>query len=223
MERLRIAVPGLPEAKAHNYMDAMAHLGAEAVLVQTACGPEGFDGLLIPGGWDADPALYGEENVACRGVDPALDQLQLRILDAFVKAGKPVLGTCRGHQMINVYFGGSLIQHVPTPHIHTRDEDSTSDKAHLTQAEKGSFLEELYGERFSVNSAHHQAVKRLGEGLRIVQRSDDGIVEGIVHRDLPVWGVQWHPERMCYACARSDTVDGSALFEMFLNRCRGRD
>lgn len=223
MERLKIAIPGLPEEKIVNYVNAFGALGAEVAPIHELCGAEGFDGLLLAGGADADPKLYGEENVASKGINPARDQLEMALMDAFVKARKPVLGTCRGHQMINVYFGGSLIQHVDTAETHMWDPVTDADRAHMTTAEKGSFLYDLYGERFPTNSAHHQAVKRPGEGLVIVQHADDGIVEGMVHRDLPVWGVQWHPERMCCERARPDTVDGLKLFAFFLDQCRRRD
>lgn len=223
MSALDIAIPVKPGANVRNYLDALSRLGARGVPVHAACDPGDYGGLLLPGGWDADPALYGQANTGSLHVDRALDDLQLHAMDAFVKAGRPVLGICRGHQMINVYFGGTLIQHLPESPAHSRDEGDAGDKVHPTRAKEGSFLYDLYGARFYTNSAHHQAVDRPGEGLQVVQWSGDGVVEGIVHRALPVWGVQWHPERMCFAHARADTVDGAKVIDMFLNECRGRD
>lgn len=220
MSNIRIAIPVLPGAGIANYVDVLTRLGVEAEVVSEARGAEDFDGLLLPGGWDVEPSRYGQADVACRGVNPALDALQLNMTDAFVRSGLPVLGICRGEQLLNVYFGGTLIQHLPTARSHSRDKDSDPDKVHATRALKDSFLCDLYGERFSVNSSHHQAVDKPGDGLQIVQWSDDGAVEGFVHRTLPVWGVQWHPERMSFGRRRPDTVDGQPLFEMFLNACR---
>lgn len=222
MRQLRIAIPALPWANIGNYLRALEHLNARGVVVYGIRDVNDYDGLLLPGGWDADPALYGQPNTACEGVNRALDDLQMHALDVFTTARKPVLGICRGLQMINVFFGGSLIQDLPTSARHDWDEGDNRDKAHMTRATPGCFLERLYGERFPTNSAHHQAVDRPGDGIVAVQWSDDGVVEGIVHTSLPVWGVQWHPERMCFENARADTVDGSKLIKMFLSEC-GRD
>lgn len=221
MTKLKIAVPALPWADIANYLNALTHLDAKGAVLYGLRDASDYDGLLLPGGWDADPALYGQPNHACEGVNRELDQLQMRALDAFVRAKKPVLGICRGLQLINIYFGGSLIQHISTADVHSRDAGVPEDKVHLSRALKGSFLDGLYGDVFAINSSHHQAVAELGAGLRAVQWSEDGIVEGIVHESLPVWGVQWHPERMCFEKARRDTVDGAKVIEMFLNACRG--
>lgn len=222
MYTLSIALPALPWGSTANYLDALNRLDARGAVIYDIESVARYDGLLIPGGWDADPALYGEPNVACQGVNQELDALQLKALRMFVKAEKPVLGICRGEQLINVFFGGSLIQDLPTAGTHSRDPGKNTDKVHGTHAEPSSYLEALYGADFPVNSSHHQGVSRLGEGLKIVQRADDGVVEGIVHERLPLWGVQWHPERMCFKHARADTVDGAALLRMFLKECERR-
>ena len=176
--------------------------------------PEHYDGLILSGGGDVDPARYGEENTACFGVDPARDEAEMRLVEAYLRAGKPILGICRGHQLLNVYFGGSLVQHLPgaEKHVPTKAGDST----HETRASAGSFPAELYGERFPVNSAHHQGIDRLAPELEAVQWAEDGVIEACRHRTLPVYSVQWHPERMCLRHARADTVDGGALFRWFL-------
>lgn len=218
---LRIALP-VPVAAAQttygNYFETLSAMGATGVAVDADVDPSAFDGLLLPGGWDVDPARYGRRNVACEGVDAALDERQFRALEAFIRAGKPVLAICRGHQLVNVCFGGTLIQHLPQSDVHSRGA-SDADKVHGTHAEPGSVLCALYGDTFAVNSSHHQAVDKPGEGLRIIQRSDDGVVEGMAHGRLPILCVQWHPERMCLRHARADTVDGAALFRWFLARC----
>lgn len=153
-----------------------------------------FDGLLVPGGGDIDPAWYGQENLASRTIDPAIDRLQMTALRLFVCAGKPVLGVCNGNQMINICFGGDLIQDLGPGNRH--EKHGKTDSYHGSVIMEHSWLYGLYGKEARINSAHHQAVDHLGKGLEICQVSDDGVVEAIVHRELPVLGVQWHPERM---------------------------
>lgn len=214
----RIALPVPDLTRYANYADVLSALGALPVGVGADVDAAGFDGLLLPGGGDIAPSRYGQADAGCVYVDPALDDMQFAALNAFVKAGKPVLGICRGHQLINVYFGGTLIQHLAQAAAHSRGGGS-EDKVHATTAAPGSALYNLYGAAFPVNSSHHQGVDRLGEGLAVTQRSDDGVIEGMAHEHLPILCVQWHPERMCLAHARTDTVEGSAVVGYFLERC----
>ena len=138
------------------------------------------------------------------------------MIEAYLRAGKPIMGICRGHQVLNVYFGGSLTQHLPgaEKHVPTKAGDS----AHATRALPGSFPAALYGERFPVNSAHHQGIARLAPDLEAVQWAEDGVIEACRHKSLPVYSVQWHPERMCLRHARADTVDGGTLFRWFIEQ-----
>ena len=216
---MRIGLPVLNDQGFANYVNALRALGAEADF---ACDPEVCDGLLLPGGGDVAPELYKQTpQPECGDADDDLDSLQLDALDRFVRAGRPVLGICRGHQVINVHFGGTLVQHLTTPIQHSRG-DSPVDRVHLTHAAAGSFVESLYGAEFNVNSSHHQAVDALGQGLRAVQWTGDGVVEAIEHESLPVWGVQWHPERMGFDHPPLGTVSGDAVLKWFLERCRAR-
>ena len=176
--------------------------------------PENCDALILSGGGDVDPGRYGEENTACFGVDPARDEAEFRLIEAYLRMGKPILGICRGHQVLNVYFGGSLTQHLPTAETHMPAK--TGDRAHETRALPGSFPALLYGERFSVNSAHHQGIDGLSPELEAVQWAEDGVIEACRHKSLPVYSVQWHPERMCLRHARADTVDGGEVFRWFM-------
>ena len=217
---LKIAIPIPPEDRYPNYFAALEALGAAGVKVSAESDPAEYDGLLLPGGGDVQPSLYGQEVLGSSDIDPALDGLQWKVLDNFVKAGKPVFGICRGHQLINVALGGTMIQHLPTAKDHVHIAPDT-DNVHFCEAAPDSWISGLYGTRFAVNSSHHQGVGRLGKGLRVSLTAEDGVVEAIEHESLPIWGVQFHPERMCFAHRREDTVDGSLLFRFFLEKLSG--
>lgn len=179
--------------KTSNYENAMRHLGVHAktsLHVPSTCA---YDGLILPGGGDIDPRLFGQLPNGTRFFDSELDRIQMEILRAFASDRKPVLGICKGMQLINIYFGGDMVQHLPESAAHEYQE---GDRFHMTVAPEG-FLKDIYGESFVVNSAHHQGLDRPGQGIAYVQYADDGVVEGLCHSHLPVFGVQWHPERLC--------------------------
>lgn len=200
-----------------NYAEAVNAFGGHATAAWLPeADPAGYDMLVLSGGGDVDPARYGEANEQCFGIDDARDEAELRLVEAFIRAGKPILGICRGHQLLNVYFGGKLIRHLPTADTHMPTR--SGDRVHETEAMAGSFVEQLYGNRFPTNSAHHQGFSEPAPGLIPVQRTADGVVEACRHQSLPIWSVQWHPERMCLTRQRPDAVDGAALFRAFLNR-----
>ena len=233
----RIAIPEINQ-NVKNYTRAVFAAGMEPVVIsmQTEQSEQkyqqeyldysefrvdNYDGLLIPGGWDVNPSRYGQKNSGSIMVMNCLDDLQFSMLDDFVKCKKPVLGISRGHQLINVYFGGSLIQHLSTACRHFYDEKQ-QDRVHWCTAEPGSWLSELYGTKFPHNSCHHQAVDHPGEGLLIDSRClEDGTIESMHHSCLPIYGVQWHPERMCLALAREDTVNGLPVLQFFCRICGG--
>ena len=207
------------EAKNQNYIDVVEALGFTPVVIFPEDGTDlirAVYGVILPGGGDLNPELYHEENTLSEDIDDRLDAFEFDVIEKALRYQKPILGICRGLQALNVYFGGSLIQNIERIDIHTREQEA--DKVHATKVEKDSFLYRLYGsERISVNSAHHQAVKELGKGLVTVQYSEDGIVEGICHKEYPIYAVQWHPERMCLKHQREDTVDGFRFFELLRN------
>ena len=160
-----------------------------------------------------DPAFFGEENRGSVNIDPALDQAQLAVLDAFLHLNKPVLGICRGMQLLNVYFGGTILQDLPTSQIHAWDGE---DRTHEVRCASGSCLHALYGPSCLVNSAHHQGLGRIGSNLKVTQRAPDGVVEAVEHAKKPVLGVQWHPERTGFAFRRPELADGELLIRYFL-------
>lgn len=207
-----ILIAGVPD-KIGNYRRAVEALGAVSRGLYTCSWEEaeGCDALLLPGGGDIAPELFGQKDQGSREVDEILDRMQLRILDSYIRRKKPVLGICKGMQIINTYYGGTIKQHLKTAHFH---EYRNGDQYHMTIARKGSILETLYGLRFPVNSAHHQGIDRLGEHLQAIQFAEDRVIEGIVHEELPVIGVQWHPERMPEP--DEDCADGRRLLEYWL-------
>ncbi len=184
------------------------------------------DGLLLPGEGDCDPALYGQKNRGSRDLCLAEDLLQLSAFSRYLHAGRPILGIDKGMQIINIGLGGSIRQHIGSyPHDRINCPfkcPDFSDRYHTTFLTEGSLLEALYGTCILVNSAHHQALDRLGDGLEAIQYAHDGCPEAISHRTLPVIGVQWHPERMRPSapaqkkdCAPA-FADGSLIFGLFL-------
>jgi putative glutamine amidotransferase len=160
-----------------------------------------LDGLILQGGADIDPTVYGEMGSDHVGpTDVVRDRFELEMLRAFAAADKPVLGVCRGMQLINVACGGSLHHDLPTAGINAqmhRVTDLYDEHTHKLNLVPGSWLRTIYNDTASgcVNSIHHQAVKRLGENLLVEATAPDGVVECIRHRDLSFMvGVQWHPE-----------------------------
>lgn len=187
------------------YLKALQELGAEAVAAEAGTDPAEFDGLLLCGGGDPDPALFGEKNQGSYGISRERDQLELSCVHSFLKAEKPILGICRGNQMLNVAFGGTLVQHLPTANEHIAPGQ---DLFHEIRTD--GLLKKLYGRKATVNSSHHQGIGKVGRGLRVIAVAPDGVVEGVVHERLPVLGVQFHPERM---------ENGLPVFESFLKLC----
>ena len=217
MRKVRILLSG--NSKLQNYVQAIEGVGAEASATYLPQVDTGYDGLVLCGGNDIDPTRYGQALNGSVNIDHERDAAEFALLRAYVEAGKPVLGICRGHQLINVFFGGTLCQHLPSASQHSSGE---GDLVHTVRAYCGSSLEKLYGESFSVNSAHHQAIEKLGEGLSPIALWDGSCIEAVEHSSLPILGVQWHPERMCFGSSREDTVDGARLFEYFVNACKGK-
>ncbi len=165
---------------------------------------ERLDGVLIPGGVDINPAEYGEhKREECGNLDPARDRVELQLVRWAIEDGKPVLGLCRGLQVINVASGGSLWQDLATQQtsLHKHDYFPTAGfardhLAHNVRVAPGTLLAELLEEeQMSVNSMHHQGVKQLGEGLVASAVSPDGLIEALEGTASAfLVGVQWHPE-----------------------------
>lgn len=198
-----------------NYCAALEACGVEAVRSLDLTLARDCDGLLLPGGGDADPMLYGQENRGSNPPDSERDRDELELIELFLSQEKPILGICRGHQMLNIALGGTLIQDLPNER-HRHDTETDTDRIHRVRSVHPLLLE-LYGENFVSNSSHHQAVDRLGAGLVPTCVSEDGVIEGVAHENGRILGVQFHPERMAFALRRADTADGAPIFRWFVS------
>lgn len=190
-----------------------ASLATDADAVMACC-----DGLLIPGGDDMTPFYYDEEPLPCIGAfRPEIDEAWIAAVKAAAAQHKPVLGICKGHQTINVAFGGSLyqdlslqVQALGTPVIQHFQKYDRSYLTHRVEVDEGTYLAGVLGAgKLLTNSMHHQSVKRVAEGFRVVAHASDGTVEAIENADGSIIGVQWHPE---------DLIDSAPLMnKLFLD------
>lgn len=183
-----------------------------------------LDGLLLSGGGDVDPALYGDASEPWMGqVDADRDFSELGLTQRWLATERPLLAICRGHQVLNVALGGTLYQDISAHMPHALDHAYVAalpmeTTVHSVTLEPGSQLAALLGgTAFEVNSAHHQALKAVGERLSVVGRAPDGVVEAVELPDHPFCiGVQWHPEAMVKTSATM-----WPLFEAFIRAAGG--
>lgn len=206
------------------YTASLRRAGAKAVWIKTDDLSKAIeemlqcDGLLLSGGEDIDPKYYGQTvEEKCGKIVAQRDHAEMAMLGAFLPTGKPILGICRGEQMLNVFFGGTLHQDIG--HIATVCHKSFPRRAlgcHKATAVPGTMLAGIVGqEAFTVNSLHHQAVDKLGDRLIAGAYSEDGIVEEIEHTAHRFCvGVQWHPEHMSAFSRRQRRI-----FDAFVAAC----
>lgn len=182
-----------------------------------------LDGFLFTGGGDPDPKYYGQSMLPeCGAPNAARDEFELALLKAAVAAGKPVLGICRGEQMLNVALGGTLIQDIPSQRPEAaaenhRDNEHRRAPSHCARVVPSTFLHSLLGcDELLTNSIHHQAVDVPAPGLRVCATSPAGIVEGIEAVDGRfLLGLQWHPEAAVTADPRMQRP-----FDALVKACR---
>jgi putative glutamine amidotransferase len=206
------------------YVRTLEQLGALPVMIplhMTEASLRGIferlDGLFLPGGEDIDPANYGAERHDLLGAtDKERDRTELLLTRWAVERGMPVLGVCRGAQMINVACGGSLYQDILSdrPDLTKHDYFPPSFEryriSHPIDIEADSRLAHALGQIHEVNSMHHQGLDRIGYGLRVVARADDGLPEAVEAPALPyVVGVQWHPEEL----AKTDQMSANLFYD----------
>ena len=201
-----------PEGRMDNYIRAVERAGGAPVPGYAPEPDPGCQGLVLCGGGDLDPAWFGQEDRGSHPPDPRRDEAELALVRTWLSWGRPILGICRGMQVISVALGGTLFQDLGAERaaLHQGEEDVF----HPIRTAPGSLLESLFGESALVNSAHHQGVDQLGEGLVPAAWAPDGTLEGLEHRSLPVVGVQFHPERL-------PNGGGDGLFRWLMERAAG--
>ena len=204
------------------YYQALLSAGALPVVVPIVDDPAALteylnrlDGFLFTGGEDIPPQAYGQQkHPATVEVHPRRFANDRLLAELVLQREIPVLAICMGLQLVNVVYGGSLIQDIQTDIEHT-PVDEGNDSYHSIVLEEESLLHDILGAtEIEVNSAHHQAVAKLAPGLRVLARAPDGIVEAVQLTDREFFlGVQWHPERIV------DRPEQLRLFEAFVSAC----
>lgn len=182
-----------------------------------------IDGLILAGGEDINPVLYNQDFKEGMGIcSPERDECEMIVLEEFLKTGKSILGICRGLQLTNIYYGGTLLQDMRyykkgtnIKHSQSLYPDLATHKVYMN--EDDNILYNLFGKEIAVNSFHHQAIDELGKGLTVIATSEDGIIEAFQKKDHKFfYGVQWHPEMMT-ARGNKDMIK---IFEKFVESCQ---
>ena len=178
----------------HNYKNAVEKAGATAIVSENAELARECDGLLLTGGGDISPCLYGSAENNCRNTDIKRDCAEQYLIAVFLRKKAPIMGVCRGMQALNVYFGGTLSQRIPEKDLHFCED---SDVFHDIKLNERGFLYQIYNKpAITVNSAHRQCVNARGFGLFFSSVSPDGVYESLENLSKKIIAVQFHPERM---------------------------
>ncbi len=218
----------------NDYLEALRLTGAEWIVLDSRVHDprtvlDEVDGLMLLGGYDVDPAIYGEAaHATFEAATGGRDQYEITLTQTAVDRAIPLLAICRGLQVLNVSLGGTLVQDIPSQIPAARDGSIVDHAvrvprdylAHRVAVRRGSRLESALGPAAQagacdVNSRHHQSVKDLGRGLISTATAADGVIEAAEHEALPFClGVQWHPENFWH------TGRFHALFESFVDATR---
>ena len=226
MPRIALA----PSSKTHDYEESVRRAGGEPVILDRASHSPAdvvvsFDGVLLAGGGDVLPSIYGAPAHPTFGpAEPGRDEYEIDLVKRAVDRDMPVFAICRGIQVLNVALGGTLIQDIPSEVTRAEPHDVREPRvaiAHDVWVTSGSLLERLLQERIEkgdsvpVNSRHHQAIKDIARGLIVTATAPDGVIEAAEHPGSRFClGVQWHPENFYR------TGEFSPLFEAFVDACR---
>ena len=213
----RVLIPYRHHHKLKPYVDSARAAGADVVTadVNEPLQLTGFDGLLLMGGTDVNPARYEAVRwPETEEPDDGRDGVELDLIDQAIARDLPIFAICRGLQILNVYHGGTLWQHLSDTNRHDVDSDNKGAPAHAVLIEQACLLGSIAGvPRWEVNSRHHQAANKIGQGLQVTARdAEDRTVEGLERSDRRwVVAVQWHPEDQ-YA----SSSEQRKLFEAFV-------
>lgn len=215
-----------------SYVHALQAVGLAPVLITPAHDPasvrallDACAGLVLSGGEDVEPGRYGAEpSPALGSVNRRRDEVEFSVVERALALQLPILGICRGAQVLNVALGGTLFQDIgterPGPVLHEQQED-WGQRSHCASVVADSRLHAIVGtDELFINSYHHQAIRDVAPSLRVVARAEDGMVEAVEGRDHP-WlvGVQWHPER--YEASTADNDPDRLLFQAFADVLAG--
>lgn len=220
----RIGIDAHSEFMQSKYLESLERAGAEVRLIDLKDPDQAVkemlacDGLLMPGGVDVDPALYGQEKTEkCQELDIVRDTAEWEMLSAFMKTEKPIFCICRGEQLLNAFCGGTLYQDIQDKQscIHSNLEAAARGIHQVNLIPDTKLFAMLGKETLSVNSIHHQAVDKVAPKLTVCAQSEDGFVEAVEMREHPFClGVQWHPEHL----SEHDLLQ-QKLFDEFVRQC----
>ena len=180
---------------------------------------EKVDGIILSGGHDVNPYYYGEDPMLKIGeLFPERDVFAMELYKTAIELKKPIFGICRGYQIINVINGGTLYQdlsYADFVKIKHDQVDNPTQATHFVELEEGTFLKNILGEKYKVNSFHHQILKDVAPGFKVIAKSSDGVIESIekITEDSFVIGVQWHPEMLSASNEKSQ-----AIFNAFVKK-----
>lgn len=207
-----------------NYRRALESLGCEVVDLPLVTKDNideilnSYDGFILTGGTDINPSLYGEENVFASKLSDERDQSDIILAKALLGSEKPVLAICRGMQIINIICGGTLYQDLqkqnPDCKLNHQQPDRSYEYVHKVNILPDTRLSDICPSIINVNTLHHQAIKKIGEGLKVAAKSTDNIIEAVEGEGKHfVLGVQWHPERLI------TYSEHNAIINMFVEEC----
>ncbi len=212
-----------------DYINAVSNAGGAPIILPLVADEEqlqaqikNLDGIILTGGYDLSPSFFNENHLEYLGeIMPKLDRYELKIIELACKHKIPLFGICRGHQLLNAYFGGTLYQDITSEvtrnlKIQHDQKAGPTVRTHLIKTTKNSLIEKIYGAEEMVNSFHHMAIKKLAQGFKATALAPDGIIEAIenINRDHFIMGVQFHPEMT--AATHRPSLE---LFKEFIRNC----
>ena len=190
-----------------NYKNALEKVGAKAIISTDIQKARDCDGLLLAGGGDVSPCFYSAKEKNCRSVDLVRDVNEQYLIALFERRNTPIMGVCRGLQILNVYFSGTLAQSIEKKHLHYNEKHDV-----FHPIINSGFMRDVLGKNIIVNSCHRQQTDVSGKRLRALSVSPDGVIEGLYLPRSRIFGVQFHPERPF----ENGNADGIKLYEYFL-------